>query len=187
MTKTLFTLGALLCLTPSLATHYQLEPEHTNARFYIDHFQTSTNHGGFYGLTGHVTYDPDHEVGSVTVIIPIKNLKSGSDAFDQHLKNSDLFDAAKYPEMRFTSTQWQWQNHQPTHITGDLTLLGQTHPVTLTVERFNCYHSPIWQTQVCGGDFSAEIDRTQWGMDFFVDKGMSKTVNIAIQAEAVKE
>lgn len=131
MTKTLLTLGALLCLTPSLATHYQLEPEHTNARFYIDHFQTSTNHGGFYGLTGHVTYDPDHEVGSVTVIIPIKNLKSGSDAFDQHLKNSDLFDAAKYPEMRFTSTQW--------------------------------------------------------GMDFFVDKGMSKTVNIAIQAEAVKE
>nr|WP_281491773.1 YceI family protein [Wohlfahrtiimonas chitiniclastica] len=75
----------------------------------------------------------------------------------------------------------------PHALQGDLTLLGQTHPVTLTVERFNCYHSPIWQTEVCGGDFSAEIDRTQWGMDFFVDKGMSKTVNLQIQAEAVKQ
>ncbi|EEH9767415.1 polyisoprenoid-binding protein, partial [Salmonella enterica] len=32
-----------------------------------------------------------------------------------------------------------------------------------------------------------QIDRTQWGIDYLVDMGMTKVVDIKIQAEAVKQ
>ncbi|EEG7345425.1 polyisoprenoid-binding protein, partial [Salmonella enterica] len=38
-----------------------------------------------------------------------------------------------------------------------------------------------------GGDFVTQIDRTQWGIDYLVDMGMTKVVDIKIQAEAVKQ
>lgn len=34
------------------AATYELDPYHTNARFSIDHFGTSTNVAGFYELSG---------------------------------------------------------------------------------------------------------------------------------------
>ncbi|EHF0212065.1 hypothetical protein IFY49_004747, partial [Salmonella enterica] len=49
------------------------------------------------------------------------------------------------------------------------------------------YMSPIFKAQVCGGDFVTQIDRTQWGVDYLVDMGMTKVVDIKIQAEAVKQ
>ena len=72
-------------------------------------------------------------------------------------------------------------------VKGNLTLLGKTHPVTLTATKFNCYQSPMLKTQVCGGDFTTTIDRTKWGMDYLVNAGMTKKVQLNIQIEAGKE
>ncbi|EOC21514.1 putative exported protein, partial [Neisseria meningitidis M13265] len=44
-------LAAAAIGTTSAAT-YKVDEYHANARFAIDHFNTSTNVGGFYGLTG---------------------------------------------------------------------------------------------------------------------------------------
>ncbi len=41
----------------AVAATYDIDPFHANARFAIDHFNTSTNVGGFYGLTGTVEFD----------------------------------------------------------------------------------------------------------------------------------
>ena len=41
-TKTISTQGA----------NYTLDPAHANVRFAIDHYGTTTNQGGFYGVTG---------------------------------------------------------------------------------------------------------------------------------------
>ena len=43
------------------------------------------------------------------------------------------------------------------------------------------------KTEACGGDFVAEIDRTQWGMNYGVDFGMPKTVRILATIEAFKQ
>ncbi len=51
-------------------------------------------------------------------------------------------------------------------VDGTLTLLGQTHPVTLKATKFNCYNSPMLKTEVCGGDFETVIDRSKWGMNY---------------------
>ncbi len=43
------------------------------------------------------------------------------------------------------------------------------------------------KAEVCGGDFEAVIDRSQWGMNYLVNAGMTKNVALHIQIEAVKK
>ena len=66
-------------------------------------------------------------------------------------------------------------------------LNDKTHPITLNATKFNCYDSPLLKTQVCGGDFETVLDRSQWGIDYLIDKGMSKDVKVVIQIEAAKQ
>ncbi len=188
MTKHL-TLGLLAAAlsTSVLADTYKLDPDHTNARFAIGHFGTSTNHGGFYNIGGELEIDAAKGTGSLSLEIPVASVQTGNEGFDNHLKSADLFDVEKYPTMTFRSTAWAFKDGQPQSVTGDLTLLGKTHPVTLNAENFNCYESPMFEgATVCGGDFSAIIDRTQWGMDYLVGP-IPAEVRLDIQVEAIKQ
>lgn len=170
------------------AETYKIDPAHTNARFAIGHFGTSTNHGGFYNLTGDIKVDSKNNAGELQVVIPVDSINTGNDQFNDHLKSSDLFDAEKFPAMTFTSTKWNIADGKLQSITGNLELLGKTNPVTLDATQFNCYESPMFDgATVCGGDFETVIDRTQWGMNYLVEYGMPKDVKLSIQVEAVKQ
>ena len=180
---TIFTLATGI----ASATHYKIDSHHANARFAIDHFGTSTNVGGFYGLEGVVQFDKAKRMGAVDVRIPVKNLQSSSNQFTQHLKSADLFNVEQHPEIRFVSEKFVFKGDKVTAVEGRLTLLGKTHPVTLKATKFNCYQSPMLKTEVCGGDFETVIDRTLWGMNYLVNAGMAKSVKLDIQIEAAKQ
>lgn len=186
--KQFFILGmsAAVAVGANAAT-YNIDSHHANARFEIDHFGTSSNVGGFYNLTGKMEFDAAKQTGSIDVVIPVASLQASGQDFTNHLKSADLFNVEKFPEMRFVSGKFHFDGEKVTSVEGNLTLLGKTHPVTLTATKFNCYDSPILKTQVCGGDFKTSIDRTQWGMNYLVDIGMTKTVDISIQIEAAKQ
>ena len=183
-------LGAL-GIASSHARPYNIDPAHTNVRFAIDHFNTSTNTGGFYNLTGQLTYDPTAKTGSISLIIPLNSLNTGNKAFDIMLKSADFFDVEKFPLARFESTQWHFapnkDNAEVTKVDGLLTLHGKTNPVTLTATKFNCYLSPILKKSVCGGDFMTTIDRTKWGISKYTLLGMTEKVDLTIQIEAAKQ
>lgn len=179
----------ILALTASVAqaANYKIDSAHTNARFEIDHFNTSSNVGGIYGLEGTLQFDAAKRTGKIDVKLPIANLQTGSSHFTEHLKSADLFNAEKFPEMRFQSTQFVFSGKKVKSVKGQLTLLGKTHPVTLKATKFNCYQSPMLKTEVCGGDFTATIDRSKWGMNYLVDMGVTKQVKLFIQIEAGKQ
>ena len=177
---------SVFSISVSAAT-YTIDASHANARFSIDHFGTSSNVGGIFGLTGEMQFDRAQRSGSIDVELPLANLQTGSVHFTEHLKSADIFNAEKYPEIRFQSTKFHFIGNKVQSVDGNLTLNGQTHPVKLKADKFNCYNSPMLKTEACGGDFSTTIDRTQWGVNYLVDKGMTKTVRINIQIEAGKK
>lgn len=187
MKKILSILTLATLASSAMATTYNIDPFHTNARFAIDHFKTSTNVGGFYGLTGNVEIDEQKRTGRLDITIPVTSLQTGSKEFTGHLLSTDLFHAEKFPEMRFVSTKFNFSGKKLKSVDGQLTLLGKTQPVRLKATKFNCYDSPMLKKQVCGGDFTTTLDRTLWGMNYLVDKGMSKNVKIDIQIEASKQ
>lgn len=177
-------LTTLACGAFASAATYNLDPHHSNVRFQIDHFGTSTNSAGIYGLEGKVELDTAAKKGQVEVTIPLANINSGSKDFDEHLKSDDIFNVAKNPDIKFKSTAFEFEGEKVKSVKGDLTMNGKTKPVTLNASKFNCYDSPMAKTQVCGGDFSATIDRSDWGVDYLIDKGAAKEVTIVIQVEA---
>ena len=56
---------------PSNSTSYKLDPNHANVRFAIDHFGTTTNTGGFYGLTGDMEYNPAKRMAASMLIFQL--------------------------------------------------------------------------------------------------------------------
>lgn len=185
----LMTVG-MVGMSSSVAATYHIDPTHANVRFAIDHFGTSTNTGGFYNLTGQLDYDPKAKTGNINLIIPINTLATGNTAFDITLKSDEFFDTEKYPAAYFKSSQWYFDNSadpQVTRVDGQLTLHGETHPVTLMATKFNCYLSPILKGRVCGGDFETTIDRTKWGISKYTLLGITEKVDLKIQIEAAKQ
>lgn len=83
--------------TSVLADTYKLDPDHTNARFAIGHFGTSTNHGGFYNIEGELQLDAAKGTGQLKIEIPTDSVQTGNAAFDGHMKSADLLNVEKYP------------------------------------------------------------------------------------------
>ena len=68
-------------------------------------------------------------------------------------------------------------------MSGNLTLLGKTQPLTLKANQFACYQSPYAQTGSVGGDFEGTVDRTAHGMNYGVDWGFCQNVRVVIQVK----
>ena len=192
MRKSLFSLLAVAAATTfaagaAQAANYAIDPTHTFVTFEIGHFGASTNRGRFDKKQGTVEFDRAAKTGKVDITIDTTSVNSGTPQFDKHLQSPDLFDAAKHPTIKFVSDKFSFNGDKVSEVTGQLTLLGKTAPVTLKATQFNCYDSPMLKREVCGGDFETNIDRTQWGMNYGVEWGFPKNVRLVVQIEAVKQ
>lgn len=191
MKKTILAVAAAAALFASVAqaenATYAFDPSHTYVTFEISHFGTSTNRGRFDKKEGSAQLNIAAKTGKVDVTIDTTSVNTGFDAFNKHLQSADLFDAAKYPTIKFSGDKFTFAGDKVTAIAGNLTLLGKTQPVTLKANQFNCYQSPMLKREVCGGDFEATIDRTAFGMAYGIDWGFPKDVKLVIQVEAVKQ
>lgn len=149
----------------SYAANYVIDSTQTNVRFAIDHFKTSATTGGFYNVKRQLQYNPSAKTGSISLIIPIKSLDTVNKAFNLKLTGPDYFNMEQFPSARFESTKWYFTNSkaspQVTQVDGNLTLHGETHPITLKVTRFNCDLSLTVKKDVCTSGFTAMIDRTK--------------------------
>ena len=166
---------------------YAIDPTHTFVTFEINHFGASVNRGRFDKKEGTVQFDRAGKTGKVEISFDATSINSGTPAFDKHLQSADLFNAAQHPKITFVSDKFSFNGDKVSEVSGQLTLLGKTGPVTLKANQFNCYQSPMLKREVCGGDFEATIDRTQWGMNYGVDWGFTKNVRLVVQVEAVKQ
>ena len=193
MRKSVFTLAATVLAVISLGNaqaevaNYTIDPTHTFATFEIGHFGTSTNRGRFDKKEGSVQLDRAAKTGKVEITLDITSINTGTPGFDKHLQSADLFNAATHPTAKFVGDKFTFNGDKVSEVAGTLTLLGQTQPVVLKASQFNCYQSPMINREVCGGDFEATIDRTQWGMNYGVVWGFPKSVRLVVQVEAIKQ
>lgn len=191
MRKSLFALAAVAALFAGAAqaqsANYAIDPTHTFVTFEINHFGASVNRARFDKKEGTVQFDRAGKSGKVEISFDAASVNSGTPAFDKHLQSADLFNVAAHPSIKFVSDKFVFKGDNVSEVTGQLTLLGKTAPITLKANQFNCYQSPMLKREVCGGDFEATIDRTQWGMNYGVDWGFAKNVRLVIQVEAIKQ
>lgn len=166
---------------------YAIDPTHTFVTFEVPHFGVTTNRGRFDKKTGAVQFDKAGKAGKVDITIETGSISTGTAAFDKHLQSKDFFNSAEHPTARFVADKFSFNGEKVSEVTGTLTLLGKTNPVTLKATNFGCYQNPMLKVEVCGGDFETTITRSQWGMTWGLNFGISDSVKLVIQVEGIKQ
>ena len=172
-------IGALALALPLAVSaapeNYTIDPTHTYAYFEVDHLGVSQQRGRFDRVSGKFAVDRAAKSGSVELTIETASASTGDNlkgsrprTLDDHLKTADFFNVAEFPRMTFKSTGVNFAGDNPAEITGQLTLLGVTKPLTLKVERWVCKDNPMNKKPMCGGNASASLKRTDWGMKYAV-------------------
>ena len=164
---------------------YQIDNSHTFAFFELSHLGLSNFKGRFDDIEGTVDFHPEKGEGRVEVVIDAASVNSGVADLDEHLRNEDFFHVEKHPEIRFVGDDFQIRDGEVLAVSGQLTLLGVTRPVTLQFSSFNCIEHPMARVPACGGNAHTRIKRSNFGMDAYVP-AVGDTVRLSIEVEALQ-
>ncbi len=167
-------------------TTYTIDPSHTFPAFEADHMGgLSLWRGKINSTSGTIKLDADSKWGSVEVVMDMSSIDFGHDDMNQHAKSPDIFDVAKYPTATYTGTLTGFVGGRPTLVRGELTLHGVTRPLNLEINQFLCKEHPMRKVEVCGADATAELDRSEFGVDYGAPLfNMDVTLRISVEALA---
>ncbi len=121
---------------------------------------------------------------SISVVIDAASADSGVDEFDGHLKSDRFFDTESHPEITFVSTELTVTGDKAGTMTGDLTIMDVTKPVTLDVVFNNAGFSERDGIYKLGFSAKTSVNRSDFGLDYAVPY-VSDKVDITIEAEFI--
>jgi polyisoprenoid-binding protein YceI len=160
---------------------YQVDPNHTQVTWQVNHMGFSMLEGQFGASGGSITLDPARPGATkLDVTFDVAGLSTTSARFTQHLKSADFFNAAKHPTARFVSRSVQVRGSRGT-VTGDLTIKGVTRPVTLQATFVGAGTNPMGGKLNFGVRATGEIKRSDFGLGMAVP-AVSDRVDLAINA-----
>ena len=116
------------------AGDYRLDKSHASLIARVTHMGFSHYAIRFNKLDASFTYDPATPAAAkLTVAVDPTGLDTGAPAFDKQLNEQGWFNTATFPTISFVSTDIKPGLEGKGSVTGDLTWLGVTKPVTLDV------------------------------------------------------
>lgn len=93
----------------------------------------------------------------------INSISTGNEQRDTHLKSDDFFSAEQFPKLSFTSTSFTHKGGSDYVLNGDLTIKGNTKPVSLNVE-FGGRMTDFYGQDKAGFEISGKINRSEFGL-----------------------
>lgn len=186
------TLCSLLAIAPLPALaemkSYELDPDHTAVYFTVDHIGFAKTLGIFGKVEGTFDYDMDSQaLENVQVSIDATSVNTFHEARDGHVKNQDFLNVSEFPDITFVATSGDPASSNAGTVTGDLTILGVTQPVTLDVTLNKADTYPFGHKRfVLGLSIETTVQRSEFGMTYAVDNGLvGDEVAVRIETEAV--
>jgi len=175
----------LLPLGTLQANDYTIDPTHTYVSFAVNHLGFSTMRGKFDQQTGSLKYDPASKTAEVSIEIDAASIDTGMDKRDEHLRSPDFLNVVENPTITFKSTGATWNGDKISTVTGNLTILGVSKPVTLKIIAVNCGEHPFNKKQVCGFDAEGSIKRSDYGVNYGIPN-IGEVLDLQIEVEAVR-
>ena len=174
-----------LCAGVAQADNYKVDPVHSTIVFRIKHVNVSWFYGRFNGPEGTVVDDAaDPTKTSFDVQVKVANVDTGVQKRDDHLKSPDFFSAKEFPTIAFKSTSVKKAGDK-LEVTGDMTIHGQTKPITVTMERVGAADTKMMGYRVgYAGEFT--IKRSDFGMSKMLD-ALGDEVTIMFGLESQKQ
>lgn len=154
-------------VSPELAAltgDYTIDAAHSTFGFVARHAMVTNVKGKFNDFTGSLHLDgTDPSKSNASIDITMDSIDTGSADRDGHLKTADFFKTDEFPTMTFRSTSAEALGGDDYRITGDLTILGVTKPLTIDLEFNGAAKDPFGNERV-GFEGKAEILRSDWGL-----------------------
>jgi len=171
---------------------WAFDPYHTQVEFAAKHLGMMTVRGNFLEIAADGYIDPDHpEASSVEVTIQTASIRTHNPQRDNDLRSSNFLETDKFPTMHFKSTRIEQTGSETYNMTGDLTIKGNTHPVTFKVVKYGEFNDPNMMGHRIGYSAETKINRKDFGLTFnmMLDGKwiVSDEVQIFIEGEFVEQ
>ncbi|WP_306318784.1 MULTISPECIES: YceI family protein [unclassified Streptomyces] len=176
----------------ALTGEYTVDPAHTTLGFVARHAMVTNVKGGFSDFTGSLHLDgSDPAKSTASFDVQMSSISTGNDDRDGHLKSADFFKIDEFPTMTFRSTSAESLGGDDYRITGDLTILGTTKPISIDLEFNGVAKDPFGNERV-GFEGKTEILRSEWGLTWnaALETGgvlISDKIKLNFDISAIKE
>jgi polyisoprenoid-binding protein YceI len=180
---------------------YKLEKTHASVTFQVMHMGLSNYTARFAKFDSTLEIDPAKPTeAKLTATIDPTSVRTdypgdykathkgtGFKSWDEDLAKSDkFFNAGKFAEIKFVSTGITLTGSDTAAITGDLTMLGVTKPITLDAKLNGAMAShPFAKTPALGFSATGTIKRSEWGMTYLTPN-IGDDVKLIIEAEYIQ-
>lgn len=165
---------------------YEIDKKYTNIMWYASRMGFSRTIGKFDEFQGTINLNNcDVSQSNIHITIDTNSINSGVAELDRQLKNKTFFDVENYPEAIFESTGISLIEKDTAEVTGNFTMLGNTHEIMLEVRFNRRAMDPIINQMRTGYSIKTIVQRSKWGMDQLL-AFVSDDINIAIEAEALR-
>lgn len=167
---------------------FDLDPAHTTIAFWVDHIGYARTLGWFTEVAGSFVYDAEaRTVSDIVITVTAASVFSNDEARDGHVRNADFLHVEQYPEIVFTAAGGKETGENTGVIPGELTLLGETRPLEVSVTLNKDAAYPFGhQKRTLGLSAQTTITRSEFGMDYALGGLVGDEVTVVIETEAIQ-
>ena len=159
------TFDAPTAVIEDISGDYTIDASHTRLGFSARHAMVTTVRGSFKEFEGTAHIDTKNPAASsVSLTINANSIDTGNADRDGHLRSGDFFEDETHPTITFKSTSVAFDG-ETWEVTGDLTIKGVTHAVTVPFEQTGSAKDPYGNVRV-GFEGATAINRADWGLTF---------------------
>ena len=164
------------------AANWRIDPARTHIAFAIDAIGYPRTHGQFRQFAGRISVDFEHpDKSNVAFHVRSQSVDVGSTSFDDYLRSVAFLDSTRFPSIDFVSNSVAKVDDHTVRVTGQLTLLGVTRPLSVDV---------AVQREGGGGQRLAFLAKTSINrLEFGMNSGfplVSRDVELVISSAAVE-
>lgn len=162
----LLTLVALVASPPAHpADRYTIDRRFGRIEFGVSHLGLFHSHGEFTQFDSKLVIDREHpEHTTVTVVIHVGSVSMPWENAAELLRSPEFFDAARYPDARFTSVAVVPVAADHYAVKGMLELHGVTQPIELTAGLVGRHFDPVTNSEVADFVVQGHLQRSAFGI-----------------------
>jgi polyisoprenoid-binding protein YceI len=167
---------------------YAADPVHSSLGFAVVHNGVSAFRGGFGSFEARLTGGEEPRLEGT---VDVTSIDISDEQLKGHVLSAEFFDAERYPQLRFGSTELDVEADGSATVRGELEIRGEKREVE-AAGRFANLGADLAGKARVGLSLAASVDRRDFGLDWQAElpsggEVLDWQVDIAVELELVKE
>ena len=184
-----FVVATFISVSAFAQSTWKVDKAHSKLTFTTTHLGISDVAGLFKDFDVTVNSSkPDFSDAVFELTTNVSSIDTEVEMRDNHLKSADFFDAEKHPTMTFKSTAIKPAGKDRYKLTGNLTMLGVTKPVTMDLWYRGTVENPMSKAPTAGFQLTGKLKRSDFNLGpKFPTAMISDEVQIKADGEFAKQ